>query len=121
VERQALPRARRVATRARCNAFSKVIRLLPKSVGARQTQMREATRVASKSGKNRLCRLMCGKPPAFRRRPPPFPSRLGWKAEPTSRAEMVRLEALGKAKPFRTSGGRAPLGCYLSATLTRPW
>ena len=33
---------------------------------------------------------------------------------------LVRAEALGKAKPFRTSGGRAALGCYLSGTLTRP-
>jgi hypothetical protein len=31
------------------------------------------------------------------------------------------VEALGKAKPFRTSGGRAALGCYISGTLTRPW
>ena len=29
-------------------------------------------RVASKSRKKRLCRLLCGKPLAFRRRQPPF-------------------------------------------------
>ena len=44
--------------------------------------------------------------------------RLSLPAEPTG---LVRVEALGKAKPFRTSGGRAALGCYISGTLTRPW
>jgi hypothetical protein len=34
---------------------------------------------------------------------------------------LVRAGALGKAKPFRTAGGRAALGCYFSGTLTRPW
>ena len=71
--------------------------------------------------KKRLCRLLCGKPPAFRRSSPPFTPPLGWKAEPSSRAErLVRAQALGKAKPFRTAGGGAALGCYLSGTLTRP-
>jgi hypothetical protein len=52
--------------------------------------------------------------------PPPSP-RLDWKAQPCSRAGgVVRAEALGKAKPFRTAGGRAALGCYLSGTLTGP-
>jgi len=38
----------------------------------------------------------------------PSPPRLGWKAEPSSRAEgLVRAQALGKAKPFRTPGGKA--------------
>ena len=32
---------------------------------------------------------------------------------------LVRAEAVGKAKPFRRSGGRAALGCYVSGTLTR--
>ena len=31
------------------------------------------------------------------------------------------MEAFGKAKPFRTSGGRAALGCYLSGALRRPY
>jgi len=43
--------------------------------------------------------------------------RLSLPAEPRG---LVRAEALGKAKPFRTAGGRAALGCYLSGTLTRP-
>ena len=43
--------------------------------------------------------------------------RLGLPAEPRG---LVRAEALGKAKPFRTAGGRAASGCYLSGTLTRP-
>ena len=43
--------------------------------------------------------------------------RLSLPAEPR---ELVRPEAVGKAKPFRTSGGRAALGCYVSGTLTRP-
>ena len=46
-------------------------------------------RVASRSGEKRLCRLMCGKPLAFRRSPPPFAPPLGWKAKPSSRAEGV--------------------------------
>jgi hypothetical protein len=46
-------------------------------------------RVASKSGEKRLCRLLCGKPLAFRHSPPPFPPPLGWKAKPSSRAEGV--------------------------------
>ena len=44
---------------------------------------------ASKSRKKRLCRLMCGKPLAFRRRQPPSSPRLGWKAQPSSRAVGV--------------------------------
>ena len=50
---------------------------------------------------------------------PPLGSagRLSLPAEPGG---LVRAEALGKAKPFRTAGGRAALGCYLSGTLTRP-
>src|SRR5208337_5196523 len=48
----------------------------------------------------------------------PSPPPLGWKAEPSSRAEgLVRAEPLGKAKPFRTAGGRA---AFL-LTLTHPW
>ena len=43
--------------------------------------------------------------------------RLSLPAEPRG---LVRAEAVGKAKPFRTAGGRAALGCYLSGTLTRP-
>src|SRR5208282_4846542 len=39
--------------------------------------------------------------------------RLSLPAEPRG---LVRAEALGKAKPFRTAGGRAALGCYLSGT-----
>jgi hypothetical protein len=31
------------------------------------------------------------------------------------------VEALGKAKPFRTSGGRAALGFCLSGTRTGPY
>src|SRR5208337_4536489 len=49
-------------------------------------------RVASKSGKKRLCRPSadgCGKPLAFRRSTPPFGPPLGWKAKPSSRAEGV--------------------------------
>ena len=44
--------------------------------------------------------------------------RLSLPAEPRG---LVRAEALGKAQPFRTAGGRAALGCHLSGTLTRPW
>jgi hypothetical protein len=44
--------------------------------------------------------------------------RLSLPAEPRG---LLRAEALGKAKPFRTAGGRAALGCYLSGTLTRLW
>ena len=44
--------------------------------------------------------------------------RLSLPAEPR---DLVRSEALGEAKPFRTSGGRAALGCCLSGTLARPW
>jgi len=43
--------------------------------------------------------------------------RLSLPAEPRT---LVTVEANGKAKPFRKSGGRAALGCYLSGTLTRP-
>src|SRR5208283_1865079 len=43
--------------------------------------------------------------------------RLSLPADPRG---LVRAEALGKAKPFRTAGGTAALGCYLSGTLTRP-
>ena len=48
----------------------------------------------------------------------PFGSagRLSLPAEPKG---PFRAEALGKAKPFRISGGRAALGCYPSGTLTR--
>ena len=42
-----------------------------------------------KVGEKRLCRLLCGKPLAFRRSPPHFTPPLGWKAEPSSRAEGV--------------------------------
>jgi len=59
---------------------------------------------------------------AFQRRPHSFSPRLGGEAEPSSRAEGTSQgESLGKAKPFRTSGGRAPLGCCLLGTLTRPY
>ena len=34
---------------------------------------------------------------------------------------LVRVEVFGKAEPFRTSGGRAALGCYVSGTLTQSW
>jgi hypothetical protein len=79
-------------------------------------------RVASKSRKKRLCRLLCGKPLAFRRRQPPSSPRLGWKASlPAEPRGLVRAEALGKAKPFRKAAGRPALGCYLSRTLTRRW
>jgi hypothetical protein len=44
---------------------------------------------ASKSGEKRLCRLICGKPLAFRRRPLPSSPRLGWKAKPSSRGQGV--------------------------------
>jgi hypothetical protein len=44
--------------------------------------------------------------------------RLSLPAEPRG---LVRAEALGKAKPFRTAGVKAAFGCYLSGTLTRPW
>jgi hypothetical protein len=64
---------------------------------------------------------MCGKPLAFRRRPPPFSPSAGRLSLPAEPKGLVTVEALGKAKPFRTSGGRAALGCYLSGTLTRPW
>jgi len=40
-----------------------------------------------KVGEKRLCRLLCGKPLAFRRSPPPFAFPFGWKAQPSSRAE----------------------------------
>jgi hypothetical protein len=35
-------------------------------------------------------------------------------------AQTASLLPLGKAKTFRTAGGRAALGCYPSGTLTRP-
>ena len=44
--------------------------------------------------------------------------RLSLPAEPR---ELVRAEPLGKAKPFRTAGGRVALRRYLSGILTRPW
>jgi predicted thioredoxin/glutaredoxin len=43
--------------------------------------------------------------------------RLSLPAEPRG---SVRVEAHGKAEPFRKSGGRAALECYPSRTLTRP-
>ena len=43
--------------------------------------------------------------------------RLSLPAEPRA---LVRAEALGKAKPFRTAGGGAALVRYLSGTLTQP-
>ena len=43
--------------------------------------------------------------------------RLSLPAEPRG---LLWVEAPGKAKPFRTSGGRAAWGCYLSGILTRP-
>ena len=50
-----------------------------------------------------------------------FGSPLGWKAEPSSRAEGVREGGgLEKAEPSRKSGGGAALGRYPSRTLTRP-
>jgi len=52
--------------------------------------------------------------------PPLLPGsagRLSLCAEP---GDLVRVQALGKAKPFRKSGGRVAAGFYLSATLTRP-
>ena len=81
-----------------------------------------AIRVASKSWKKRLCRLLCGKPLAFRGRAPPFsPSaRLEGSAFQPSRGDQSGQNP-GKAKPFRTAGGRAALNRYLSGTLTRAW
>jgi hypothetical protein len=48
----------------------------------------------------------------------PFGSagRLSLPAEPK---RSVCVEALGKAEPLRTSGGKAALGCYPSGTLTQ--
>ncbi len=53
------------------------------------SRIRATYRVAPKSAKERHCRLMGGKPLAFRRSPPPFTPPLGLKAQPSSRAEGV--------------------------------
>jgi hypothetical protein len=62
-----------------------------------------------KVGEKRLCRLVCGKPLAFRRSPPPFTPPLGWKAEPSSRAKGVSQGASprkGEAFPHPSADGR---------------
>ena len=51
----------------------------------------------------RFCRLMCGKPIAFR------PERDLSEATPP----LSRASSIGKAEPFRTSGGRAAAYSYL--------
>jgi len=67
-------------------------------------------------------------PPGLRKAPG-FPAQtasllpLGSAGRPSLPAEprgLVRAKALGKAKPFRISGGRAALRGYPSGTLTRP-
>ena len=84
-------------------------------------------RVASKSGKKRLCRLLCGKPLAFRRSPPPFTPLLGWKAEPSSRAEGVGEGAgprKGEAFPHsrrQSRFGILPFGGFDAALACRGW
>ena len=35
--------------------------------------------------------------------------------------KVVFFNIFTPSKPFRTAGGRAALGCYLSETLTRPY
>ena len=86
--------------------------------------MPQRHRVASKSRKKRLCRLLCGKPLAFRRRQPPSSPRLGWKAQPSSRAEGVsqgRSPRKGEAFPHsrrQSRFGMLPFGDF-DATLPR--
>jgi hypothetical protein len=48
------------------------------------------------------------------------PGSAGRRSLPAEPRRLVRAEALGKAKPFRKSGGRAALRGYPSGTLTRP-
>src|SRR5258706_6378636 len=52
----------------------------------------------------RLCRLMCGKPPALRCAAILLP--LDGEAQPRHRESHIQIE-IGKAEPFRTSGGGA--------------
>ena len=84
-------------------------------------------RVASKSGEKRLCRLLCGKPLAFRHSPPPFPPPLGWKAKPSSRAEGVSQGASprkGEAFPHsrrQSRFGMSPFGDFDATLACLEW
>ena len=57
----------------------------------------------------RLCRLTCGKPPAFRSIRnvcPPLPEQAGRLSLPACSGVII-LVVHGKAEPFRKSGGKA--------------
>jgi hypothetical protein len=71
-------------------------------------------RVASMSRKKRLCRLLCGKPLAFRRRQPPFfpPARLEGGASPPSRGVSQGLSPR-KGEAFPHSRRQSRFGMLL--------
>ena len=72
-----------------------------------------------KVGEKRLCRLLCGKPLAFRRSPPPFIPPLGWKAQPSSRATGISQGAgPGKGKAFPHSRRQSRYGMLPFAGMT---
>ena len=81
-------------------------------------------RVASKSRKKRLCRLLCGKPLAFRRRQPPFFPSARLEGSPSSRAKGVSQGGSprkGEAFPHsrrQSRFGMLPFGDF-DATLPR--